>query len=139
MNKVMLIGRLTKTPELRSTQTGKQVCSFTIATNRINNEECDFINCVVWDKQAENLCKYQVKGSLIGVIGQLRQETYNDTKGNKRTSYVVFCSEIEYLSSVSHKEDKVVANSGNPFAEMSTKVESDIGQSIEITDQDLPF
>ena len=129
----MLIGRLTKTPELRSTQTGKQVCSFTIATNRINNEEADFINCVVWDKQAENLCKYQVKGSLIGVIGQLRQETYNDTKGNKRVSYVVYCSEIEYLQT--HKEKTEV----NPYAEMNTKVESDIGQSIEITDQDLPF
>lgn len=138
MNKVMLIGRLTKTPELRTTQTGKQVCSFTIATNRINNEECDFINCVVWDKQAENLCKYQSKGNLIGVIGQLRQETYNDTKGNKRTAYVVYCSEIEYLSSVSHKEDKTVAECGNPFKEMSTKVESDIGQQIDVEDA-LPF
>lgn len=128
----MLIGRLTKTPELRATQTGKQVCSFTIATNRVNNEECDFINCVVWDKQAENLCKYQVKGSLIGVIGQLRQETYNDTKGNKRTAYVVYCNEIEYLSSSSKKEE-------NPFKEMNTKVESDIGESIKIEDSDLPF
>ena len=127
----MLIGRLTKTPELRSTQTGKQVCSFTIATNRINNEECDFINCVVWDKQAENLCKYQVKGSLIGVIGQLRQETYNDTKGNKRTSYVVYCTNIEYLSNSSKKEE-------NPFKEMSTKVESDIGEQIDVEDA-LPF
>ena len=132
MNRVALIGRLTKTPELRSTQTGKKVCSFTIATNRINNEECDFINCVVWDKQAENLCKYQVKGSLIGVIGQLRQATYTDTKGNKRVSYVVYCSEIEYLSSSSKKEE-------NPFGEMKTKVESDIGQQIEITPEDLPF
>lgn len=129
----MLIGRLTKTPELRSTQTGKQVCSFTIATNRVNNEECDFINCVVWDKQAENLCKYQVKGSLIGVIGQLRQETYNDTKGNKRVSYVVYCSEIEYLQT--HKEETKV----NPYAEMNTKVESDIGETIKIEDSDLPF
>ena len=132
MNKVMLIGRLTKTPELRSTQTGKQVCSFTIATNRINNEECDFINCVVWDKQAENLCKYQVKGNLIGVIGQLRQETYNDTKGNKRTSYVVLCNEIEYLQTSTKKEE-------NPYKDMNTKVESDIGQSITIEDSDLPF
>ena len=131
MNKVALIGRLTKTPELRSTQTGKQVCSFTIATNRINNEECDFINCVVWDKQAENLCKYQVKGSLIGVIGQLRQETYNDTKGNKKTSYVVYCTNIEYLSNSSKKEE-------NPFKEMSTKVESDIGEQIDVEDA-LPF
>lgn len=132
MNKVMLIGRLTKTPELRATQSGKQVSSFTIATNRINNEECDFINCVVWDKQAENLCKYQVKGSLIGVIGQLRQETYNDTKGNKRTSYVVLCNEIEYLQTKEKTEE-------NPYKNMNTKVENDIGQSIEITDQDLPF
>lgn len=128
----MLIGRLTKTPELRATQSGKLVCSFTIATNRINNEECDFINCVVWDKQAENLCKYQVKGNLIGVIGQLRQETYNDTKGNKRTSYVVLCSEIEYLQTSTKKEE-------NPYKNMNTKVESDIGQSIEITPDDLPF
>ena len=132
MNKVMLIGRLTKTPELRTTQSGKQVSSFTIATNRINNEECDFINCVVWDKQAENLCKYQIKGNLIGVIGQLRQETYNDTKGNKRTSYVVLCSEIEYLQTSTKKEE-------NPYKNMNTKVESDIGQSIEITPDDLPF
>lgn len=128
----MLVGRLTKTPELRATQSGKQVSSFTIATNRINNEECDFINCVVWDKQAENLCKYQVKGNLIGVIGQLRQETYNDTKGNKKTSYVVLCNEIEYLQTSTKKEE-------NPYKDMNTKVESDIGQSIEITDQDLPF
>lgn len=137
MNKCMLIGHLTKTPELRSTQTGKQVCSFTIATNRINNEECDFINCVVWDKQAENLCKYQVKGSLIGVIGQLRQETYNDTKGNKRVSYVVYCTNIEYLSNTSHKEDNEEKEE-NPYAEMNTKVESDIGQQINVEDV-LPF
>ena len=132
MNKCMLIGRLTKTPELRATQTGKQVCSFTIATNRINGEEADFINCVVWDKQAENLCKYQVKGSLIGVIGQLRQETYNDTKGNKRVAYVVYCSEIEYLQT--HKEETKV----NPYEEMNIKVESDIGQQINVEDA-LPF
>lgn len=137
MNKCMLIGRLTKNPELRSTQTGKQVCSFTIATNRINNEECDFINCVVWDKQAENLCKYQIKGSLIGVIGQLRQETYNDTKGNKRVSYVVYCTNIEYLSNTSHKENNEEKEE-NPYAEMNTKVESDIGQQINVEDA-LPF
>ena len=131
MNKCMLIGRLTKNPELRTTKTGKQVCGFTIATNRVNGEEADFINCVVWDKQAENLCKYQVKGSLIGVIGQLRQETYNDTKGNKRTSYVVYCNEIEYLQSSTKKEE-------NPFKEMSTKVESDLGQQINVEDA-LPF
>lgn len=138
MNKVMLIGRLTKVPELRSTPNGKQVCEFTLATNRINNEDADFISCIVWEKQAENLCKYQTKGSLIGIIGQLRTTSYEKEGVRKYKTYVLV-SEIEYLSSVSHKEDENVADSGNPFAEMNTKVESDIGQQIEITPDDLPF
>ena len=138
MNKVMLIGRLTKVPELRSTPNGKQVCEFTLATNRINNEDADFINCIVWEKQAENLCKYQTKGSLIGIIGQIRTTSYEKEGVRKYKTYVLV-SEIEYLSSVSHKEDKTVAECGNPFKEMKTKVESDIGQSITIEDDDLPF
>ena len=103
----------------------------------MDRDIADFINVIVWDKQAENLCKYQVKGSLIGVIGQLRQETYNDTKGNKRTSYVVYCTNIEYLSNTSHKEDDEEKEE-NPYAEMNTKVESDIGQQINVEDA-LPF
>lgn len=138
MNKVMLIGRLTKVPELRSTPNGKQVCEFTLATNRINNEDADFISCIVWEKQAENLCKYQTKGSLIGIIGQLRTTSYEKEGVRKYKTYVLV-SEIEYLSSVSHKEEKEGQSETNPFAEMNTKVESDIGQQIEITDDDLPF
>lgn len=138
MNKCMLIGRLTKTPELRSTPNGKQVCEFTLATNRINNEDADFISCIVWEKQAENLCKYQTKGSLIGIIGQLRTTSYEKEGVRKYKTYVLV-SEIEYLSSVSHKEENEGQSETNPFAEMNTKVESDIGQQIEITDDDLPF
>lgn len=138
MNKVMLIGRLTKVPELRSTPNGKQVCEFTLATNRINNEDADFISCIVWEKQAENLCKYQTKGSLIGIIGQLRTTSYEKEGVRKYKTYVLV-SEIEYLSSVSHKEENEGQSETNPFAEMNTKVESDIGQQIEITDDDLPF
>lgn len=138
MNKVMLIGRLTKVPELRSTPNGKQVCEFTLATNRINNEDADFISCIVWEKQAENLCKYQTKGSLIGIIGQLRTTSYEKEGVRKYKTYVLV-SEVEYLSSVSHKEENEGQSETNPFAEMNTKVESDIGQQIEITDQDLPF
>lgn len=134
----MLIGRLTKVPELRSTPNGKQVCEFTLATNRINNEDADFISCIVWEKQAENLCKYQTKGSLIGIIGQLRTTSYEKEGVRKYKTYVLV-SEIEYLSSVSHKEENEGQSETNPFAEMNTKVESDIGQQIEITDDDLPF
>lgn len=132
MNKVMLIGRLTKTPELRATQTGKQVCDFTIATNRINGKECDFIDCIVWDKQAENLCKYQTKGSLIGIEGQLRIDTYKDKDNNSRKKTYVMVGNIEYLQTKEKTEE-------NPYKDMNTKVESDIGQSITIEDSDLPF
>lgn len=138
MNKVMLIGRLTKVPELRSTPNDKKVCEFTLATNRINNEDADFISCIVWEKQAENLCKYQTKGSLIGIIGQLRTTSYEKEGVRKYKTYVLV-SEIEYLFSISHKEEKEGQSETNPFAEMNTKVESDIGQSITIEDDDLPF
>lgn len=134
MNKVMLIGRLTKTPELRSTPKGKQVCDFTIATNRINGKECDFIDCIVWDKQAENLCKYQVKGSLIGIEGQLRIDTYKDKDNNSKKRTYVMVGNIEYLS-INKQESKEI----NPYSDMKTKVDSDIGQSITIEDSDLPF
>lgn len=131
----MLIGRLTKTPELRTTPKGKQVCSFTIATNRINNEECDFINCVVWDKQAENLCKYQVKGCLIAILGQLRVDRY-EVSGVKKTKAYVHVNEIEYLT-INKQESKEI----DPYKDFgnSIKTESNIGEQIQIEESDYPF
>ena len=83
MNKVVLMGRLTRDPELRATSTGRNVCQFSIAVNRnftnANGErEADFINCVVWDKQAENLVKYQKKGNQIAVDGRIQTRNYED-------------------------------------------------------------
>lgn len=138
MNKVMLIGRLTKNPELRNTSKGKQVCEFTLATNRVGIDGADFINCIVWEKQAENLCKYQTKGSLIGIIGQLRTENY-EVSGVKKYKTYVLVNEIEYLSSVSHKENNERQNETNPYAEMRTQVESDIGEQIKIEEDEMPF
>ena len=93
MNKALLIGRLTKDPELRATSTGRNVCQFSIAVNRnftnANGErEADFINCVVWDKQAENLVKYQKKGNQIAVDGRIQTRNYEDKDG-KRVKEVV--------------------------------------------------
>ena len=75
MNNVTLVGRLTKDPELRTISTGNTTCSFTVAvsrqfTNANGERETDFINCVIWGKQAENLCKFCTKGSLVGVTGR---------------------------------------------------------------------
>lgn len=124
-----MIGRLTRDPELRYTNDNKAVCSFSVAVNR-DKDRTDFINCVCWGTQAENLHKYQQKGALIGIVGQLISRTYEDTSKNKRTSYEVLCSEIEYLSSKPKEE--------NEYSGMKT-TEFQVGQQVEITDSDLPF
>lgn len=128
MNKVMLVGRLTKMPELKEVK-DKKVCEFTIATNRINGQDADFINCVAWNSQAENLCKYQVKGNIIGVIGELRIDNY-EIEGNKRYKTYVYVNNIEFLSK---KEEK----DSIPTEELSTKTTTQ--ETIEYTDEDLPW
>ena len=96
MNKIVLIGRLTANPELRTTSTNKNVCHFSIAVNR-DKERTDFLDCVVWEKQAENLCKYQKKGNLISVFGELRKDAIDKADGTKEYRTYVFASQIEYL------------------------------------------
>jgi single-strand DNA-binding protein len=98
MNKVLLIGRLTKQAELRYTPNGKAVASFTVAVQR-NKEEADFINCVAWNKTAENLANYTSKGSLIGVEGSIQTRSYKNNEG--KTVYVteVWAQSVEFLSS----------------------------------------
>ena len=154
MNKALLIGRLTRDPELRTTSTGRNVCQFSIAVNRnfsnANGErEADFINCVVWDKQAENLVKYQKKGNQIAVDGRIQTRNYDDKDGKK-----VYVTEI-LVNSVSFLDSKGTSGMNNNFnslpepprtdsAPMETvSTEKDpfeaFGDSIEISDNDLPF
>ena len=102
MNKVILIGRLTKEPELRKTPTDVSVCQFTLAVNRPyqgqNGErEADFISCVAWRTQAENLCKYIKKGGQIAVEGNIQTRSYNDKNGEKRYVTEVVCDAITFL------------------------------------------
>ncbi len=153
MNKASLIGRLTRDPELRTTSTGRNVCQFSIAVNRTftnasGEREADFINCVVWDKQAENLVKYQKKGNQVAVDGRIQTRNYDDKDGKK-----VYVTEV-LVNSVSFLDAKGSGNSGNdfnnlpepPMEEVNTEtvsVEKDpfeaFGDSVEISDNDLPF
>lgn len=101
MNNVTLIGRLTRDPELRYTNTSNiPVSSFTIAVDKYNYQtkerEAVFINCKVWREQAENLSKYQQKGDRIAVIGTIDTET-RDINGKNYTFQVVVADKIEYL------------------------------------------
>lgn len=158
MNKAILIGRLTRDPELRTTPTGRNVCQFAIAVNRAftnaNGErEADFINCVVWDKQAENLARYQKKGNQIAVDGRIQTRNYDDKDGKK-----VYVTEI-LATNISFLDAKGTGNGGNNLYGMpeppmanedvilerveTVSIEKDpfeaFGDSIEISDNDLPF
>ena len=157
MNKAILIGRLTKDPELRTTPTGRNVCQFSVAvsrnfTNANGEREADFINCVVWDKQAENLVKYQKKGNQIAVEGRIQTRNYDDKDGKKVYVTEILASNISFLDSKGTgatgntsfnnlPEPPVVDTSSNNMETVS--VEKDpfeaFGDSIEISDNDLPF
>lgn len=139
MNTVNLIGRLSKKPELRQTSNNKSVCEFSIAINRIGKDETDFINCTVWEKQAENLAKYQDKGSLIAVNGSIRTEKYQNDKGETRYKTYVLANNVEYLSSKSsnwvQNVPTNVEEEKDPFEEMAKQVAMDEFS----VDEELPF
>lgn len=126
MNRVNLIGRITKDLELRHTKNNKAVCEFTIATNRVGGKEADFITCQVWDKQAQNLVEYQGKGNLIGVVGELRTETYEVNNTKKYKTYVLV-NNVEFLE----KKDYV------PVDKLTTKTITQ--DTLNITEDDYPF
>ena len=134
MNSIQLIGRLTTKPELRYTTSNKAVTNFNIAVNRNftnadGNREADFISCQVWNKQAENLVKYQDKGSLIAVEGNLRVEQFEDKDGNNRYKTYVAVNNIEYLSSAKQSTEATQENKEeseeDPFAEFGNSIEID--------------
>ena len=157
MNKAILIGRLTKDPELRTTPTGRNVCQFSVAvsrnfTNANGEREADFINCVVWDKQAENLVKYQKKGNQIAVEGRIQTRNYDDKDGKKVYVTEILASNISFLDSKGTgatgntsfnnlPEPPMVDTSSNNMETVS--VEKDpfeaFGDYIEISYNDLPF
>lgn len=139
INSIILVGRLTRNLELRYTQSEKAVGNFTLAINRRfknqNGEyETDFIDCVVFGKQAETMSKYTQKGDLIGVEGSIQKRAYEDKEGNKRYATEIMVEKITFLQTNKKEETKI---EDNPYKDMSVKVEAD--QSIEISDDDLPF
>ena len=102
MNNVSLIGRLTKDPELRHTQSGSPTTNFTLAvdrafTNQQGEREADFINCVAWGKLAETIAHNLSKGRRIGVCGRIQTRTYDDKNGVKRYVTEVVVNQMDFL------------------------------------------
>ena len=100
MNKVILIGRLTKNPEIRYTQTNnKQVANFTLAVNRRFTEGTDFINIVAWNRTSEFVSKYFNKGQQVAVVGNIQTRTYDDKDGKKVYVTEVIAEEVYFADS----------------------------------------
>lgn len=104
MNKAILVGRLTRDPELKSTANGTNVCSFSVAVNRRyknaeGNYDADFINCTAWRQTAEFVSKYFTKGRMIGVVGSIQTRNYDDKEGKKVYVTEVAADEVYFVES----------------------------------------
>ena len=156
MNKVCLIGRITRDPELRYTSANIPTVRFTLAVNRTfsnqNGErEADFINIVAWRNQAENVKKYVTKGSLVAVEGRIQTGSY-DKDGQKVYTFDVVADNVQFLESKSQSQSRnenlslsdfennePEAEKSAPTTDTSEEVFANFGDSIEISDDDIAF
>ena len=108
MNNVSLVGRLVRDPELKLTATGQAVTTFTLAIDNPFSKEnkADFINCVVWQKPAENLAKYCAKGRAIALVGRIQTRSYEGQDGRKVNVFEIVASEIKYLEKNQTQEEQ---------------------------------
>lgn len=159
LNRTVLVGRLTKNPELRYTPNGHAVANFTLAVNRpfSNNEgnrEADFINVVVWRKAAENVANYLRKGSLAGVDGRLQTRSYENNDGKKIFVVEVVADSVQFLDTKNSQngtnEQRNDRSSTNTFGSdqnantgqnngFNDDPFSSDGKPIDISADDLPF
>lgn len=139
LNRTVIVGRLTRDPDLRYTPNGVAVSNFTVAVNRpfknqSGENEADFINCVTWRKQAENLANYMQKGSQVGVDGRLQTRTYEDKGGKTVFVTEVLADSVQFLETKKQQQQqpgKTEQSNSSPF--------QDKGEPINIGDDDLPF
>lgn len=163
INNVVLVGRLTKDPDMRYTKDGTAVVTFTIAVNRnftnsSGNREADFINCVIWRKSAENLAKFARKGSLVGITGRIQTRNYENQQGQRVYVTEVIADNFQMLESRIANEQRqqdIDDAYKNHFDNKSGKGDQQShannnlppagstdpfsGSSIDISDDDLPF
>ncbi|MBA2174760.1 single-stranded DNA-binding protein [Halobacillus locisalis] len=162
LNRVVLVGRLTKDPDLRYTPNGVAVANFTIAVNRPfsnkqGEQDADFINCVVWRRAAENLANFMNKGSQVGVDGRLQTRSFENQEGKRIFVTEVVADSVQFLESKGssqgggnrggsgYQPNQNQQPSGNNFGSNNNNQQrnddpfADQGEPIDISDDDLPF
>lgn len=148
LNRVVLVGRLTKDPELRYTPGGKAVATFTLAINRTytnqqGQREADFIQCVAWKRTAENVANYLKKGSLAGVDGRLQTRNYENQQGQRVYVTEIICESVQFLDSKNSNNNANQSQQDQQYQQKQNENFRDPfqndGQPIDISDDDLPF
>ncbi|WP_077329796.1 single-stranded DNA-binding protein [Virgibacillus siamensis] len=157
LNRVVLVGRLTKDPDLRYTSSGVAVANFTVAVNRPfsnqqGNRDADFINCVVWRRPAENLANYMKKGSMIGVDGRIQTRTFDGQDGKTVFVTEVVADSVQFLETKGSSQSRGQQSSGfqqnqnqNRMNQNQNQTQNEEdpfknnGEPIDISDDDLPF
>lgn len=151
MNKVFLIGNLTKDPEMRSTQSGVAVCNFSIAVNRrfrnpqTGQQETDFLNVVAWRQLAELCSKYLAKGRKVAVTGSIQTRTYEAKDGSKRTTWDIVADEVEFLTQNQQSSTQsapgayTTAASKDSGTAYAPQPHNDFGGFTQADDEELPF
>ncbi len=139
-NLVVLTGRLTADPELKTTQSGISVTSFSVAVNRPyrtgEEQQTDFINVVAWRKTAEFIAKYFKKGNMIGIEGSIQTRKYTDKNGNNRTAFEVVVNNAQFVES---KRDSAASQGGEQPVSFSNAGADDFSDLSDVSDDDLPF
>ncbi|MCV2498228.1 single-stranded DNA-binding protein [Melissococcus plutonius] len=167
INNVVLVGRLTKDPDLRYTSGDSAVATFTLAVNRSfknqnGDREADFINCVIWRKPAETLANYAHKGTLLGIVGRIQTRFYDNQQGQRVYVTEVVCDNFQLLESKNarenqnkqdrdglNKKESNYTQSGNNTLKTQNNSQNQqqsfnsnnlpFGDEINLSDDDLPF
>ncbi|AGN24883.1 single-stranded DNA-binding protein [Erysipelothrix rhusiopathiae] len=156
INRTILVGRLTRDPELRKTQTGKSVVSFTVACNRRfgQQDETDFINCVAWNQTADFMANYLLKGALVGLEGRIQSRSYEDATGKRVYVQEVVVDTLQSLESRAQRQEQGASqgqyqnqNSNQGGSSYTPSYQADPEPSfsmddepvLDITSDDLPF
>ena len=151
INRVVLVGRLTKDVELRKTNSNTSVCSFTLACNRRfqsqqGGQTADFINCIAWRQSADFLAKYASKGSIVGVEGRISTRSYDNQAGQKVYVTEVTCDSVQLIGGNRNSNDNYQANTNQTFTpsvepsyEQSYEDDFSNTPSLDISSDALPF
>lgn len=144
INNVVLVGRLTRDPELRFTSNGAAVATFNLAVNRNfkngdGEREADFVNCVIWRKPAETLANYAKKGTLIGVVGRIQTRNYENQQGQKVFVTEVVCDNFQLLESRNQNEQQQNVDNFSSQSQTGNTEPFSGSSQIDINDDDLPF